>query len=329
MIYLFHFPKSAELKVTTEGDPQYPWESVHRITVSLEGFEPVSITLPHAVLSKPLKAELDDNIVEIILAKAVDNLWPEDVVEDELRLNAETLEPWTNERSLNNRLQFQFPVNYMKKPNVEERYTNALAQSREVIRSLFILSTQNGHLLFKLQLNGSKQTPEWLIRAHPPARMSPDGNPVLVLSALDHRHAERLQTEGKWDGRLPAEEFRRVAGDSTLTDEVITIPLYSAEEVRLVCFILRLNSTKMLPTSWQKEHLPLEDPASPWLATFVRPLYTEGLASVEDLGPHCCTRCQKTSTSLKSCGRCKTASYCSADCQRTDWASHKPSCSKA
>lgn len=42
-----------------------------------------------------------------------------------------------------------------------------------------------------------------------------------------------------------------------------------------------------------------------------------------------CATCHKTSTEtgpLKRCGRCKTAAYCSVECQKADWKTHKPNC---
>jgi MYND finger len=40
-----------------------------------------------------------------------------------------------------------------------------------------------------------------------------------------------------------------------------------------------------------------------------------------------CNTCGKTS-SLMNCKRCKSVAYCSADCQRLDWKTHKPSCQR-
>ena len=38
-----------------------------------------------------------------------------------------------------------------------------------------------------------------------------------------------------------------------------------------------------------------------------------------------CVACSSTDT-LKKCGRCKAVSYCSPQCQKTDWKSHKMTC---
>jgi hypothetical protein len=39
-------------------------------------------------------------------------------------------------------------------------------------------------------------------------------------------------------------------------------------------FLLRRNSTKIKPSTWQRENLCLESKSS-WLASFVSPLYVE------------------------------------------------------
>ncbi|KAJ7911586.1 hypothetical protein B0H13DRAFT_2009257 [Mycena leptocephala] len=40
----------------------------------------------------------------------------------------------------------------------------------------------------------------------------------------------------------------------------------------------------------------------------------------------CCNMCGVSASSLKNCGRCRIARYCSADCQRNAWPSHKKTC---
>jgi hypothetical protein len=41
-----------------------------------------------------------------------------------------------------------------------------------------------------------------------------------------------------------------------------------------------------------------------------------------------CFFCKKKDTSLKKCGKCKAARYCSQDCQARDWGKHKQDCNK-
>ncbi|KAJ7912521.1 hypothetical protein B0H13DRAFT_2007055 [Mycena leptocephala] len=40
----------------------------------------------------------------------------------------------------------------------------------------------------------------------------------------------------------------------------------------------------------------------------------------------CCDKCGSSVSSLKNCGRCRIARYCSAECQRNAWPSHKKTC---
>ncbi|KAK7028323.1 hypothetical protein R3P38DRAFT_2935392 [Favolaschia claudopus] len=40
----------------------------------------------------------------------------------------------------------------------------------------------------------------------------------------------------------------------------------------------------------------------------------------------CCNQCGKVDSSLKNCGRCKIARYCSNECQKKSWPSHKKNC---
>ncbi|TGJ87509.1 hypothetical protein E0Z10_g1274 [Xylaria hypoxylon] len=41
-----------------------------------------------------------------------------------------------------------------------------------------------------------------------------------------------------------------------------------------------------------------------------------------------CNSCKKASSELKRCAKCTTTLYCSRDCQKTDWKTHKKICGK-
>ncbi|KAI0814157.1 putative MYND domain protein [Xylaria sp. FL0064] len=41
-----------------------------------------------------------------------------------------------------------------------------------------------------------------------------------------------------------------------------------------------------------------------------------------------CTNCKKASSELKRCAKCSTTLYCSRDCQKADWKTHKKICGK-
>ena len=75
-------------------------ESTHRITASVEGVEPLVITLPYPIL--PIfrfKATQNPNgvIADLVLVKALDDHWPGDLIQQEsVAWNADRLKDWTD-----------------------------------------------------------------------------------------------------------------------------------------------------------------------------------------------------------------------------------------
>ena len=188
------------LKVKT--DQRSPCDSAHRITVSLDGIKPLTLTLPYPILPNHLKATLrrKDGIVEISATKAIQVIWPEDCVRPvHLRWNPDELELWESNENLAVHLGSQFNLDYLINPVGNK--TDVFCQVRKIIRTIFTCATQNGDVLFQLQIKeANNDSPaDWFIRAHPPARMSSRGTPVLLLSAIDHHKAEQLTDEGKID----------------------------------------------------------------------------------------------------------------------------------
>ena len=135
-------------------------------------------------------------------------------------------------------------------------------------------------------------------------------------------------------------DILRIFGQVPL--ENATIFLSSEEGAQMWRYLLRLNSTKMVPSVWQKENIPLGENTS-LLATFISPLYDEfqlrsgittamntnsSSSTTESVKKNAvCASCQKIPTNPKRCGRCKTIFYCSPECQRAHWTQHKIVCS--
>ena len=232
-------------------------------------------------------------------------------------------------------LRYQFSQGYMENQanGTGKPEMNVMTKVREIIRRIFDCAVEHGHERFQLKFEESPNTPDWFIRAHPPVRTSPSGTPILLLSALDHHLQERLHSKGKLDIDRSKKHFHRIYGHVP-EEEKVVIPIESAEVAKMLRYVLRLNSTKIRPSSWQTENLPQGKSPSPWLATFVRPLYQDcvldlhpSFASSPSIEVYRCAKCGKTEGNLTPCGKCKAVLYCSFDCRRADSAKHKPSCS--
>ena len=128
--------------------------------------------------------------------------------------------------------------------------------------------------------------------------------------------------------------------------EIYTIKLSLLEELDLLRYPLRVNSTRMRRSTWKSKNLPrYED--NPW--TFVSPLFSisnDGVCQHLNYQLRCamwsiplpvgsggqvnyhyasqviCAACYVKSyvkVELKKCSRCKKISYCSSICQKNHW----------
>ena len=173
---------------------RWPCRSSHRLTVSLDGVKPLTITLPYPILPDTFKATQKDGIVEVVAAKALNDIWPEDVMRHQFRLNADKFNLWTDKEAILTHLMSQFRFGIVV--NTQTALRDAvLNEVRTVIQGIFTLALEN-QPFFQLQIEGPLETEEWLIRAHLPIRTSPGGAPVLLLSALDLRHLKELESRG-------------------------------------------------------------------------------------------------------------------------------------
>ena len=320
---MFFFHVLAGLKVIGHDEQRWPCQSSHRITVSLDGVKPLTITLPYPILMDNLKATLrrKDGVVDVVAVKAQNDLWPEDVIRDQFKWDTANLESWTDMKAIDIHLTSQFGPD-----GPASRESSALTGIRLLLSSIFTLAIKEKKLLFELRSKGPEETKEWLVRVHLPVRTSPRGAPVLLLTALDQRQIARLERESKWNKQQGEKDHKRIFCSRDLPEKFEVVELQSAEEVELFRHILRLNSTKIEPTTWQKKNLP-QGGDSPWLATFIRPLYLDKLFYYNQKPAGTCRKCNRKDVPMKKCSRCKTASYCSVECQRADWPLHKLSCS--
>ena len=172
-------------------------------------------------------------------------------------------------------------------------------------------------------------------------RFTPSGSPLLLLSVIDYQLIDQLIKEGNFDRETHEANYHRIITEG-VSREVCVIRTSSTEEVDYLRFVLRWNSTRMRRTAWQSKNLPRGDD-SPWRATLVSLLYGQDvcrclqwtgiLTNSEMLNDMlslkrstCCANCSIKKIQLNRCGRCKTVFYCSRECQKNHWSSHKKVC---
>ena len=175
---------------------------------------------------------------------------------------------------------------------------------------------------------------------------------MLLLTANDHRLAKKLVDRGELEQTRATEDFKRIFVEGVSSSEVCPLFVKSEEEEGVLRYLFRLNSTKILTSAWPIEQLPVGE-TSPWLATFISPCYADQTgteAEMEDLvattnrisiqtqeeknviikeqalESSVCSKCKQIKVNLKRCSRCRSVKYCSVECQRADWTSHKSSC---
>ena len=216
---------------------------------------------------------------------------------------------------------------------------------REIIRAIFFGHCNNSIFLFSIvdELNSDK--PIFDLRVNLPIRFTPRGSPFLLLSVIDYQLIDQLVKEGNFDPETHEANYHRIITEGA-TREVCVIRTSSAEEVDYLRYVLRWNSSRMRRTAWQSKNLPRGDD-SPWRATFITPLYGEEMcrcpqmaaslpvlfANPEILGEElvrgdciCCANCAVKKIHLNRCARCKSVFYCSRECQKKNWRSHKKVC---
>jgi hypothetical protein len=219
----------------------------------------------------------------------------------------------------------------------------AFDQVREIIRAVFYCHHFNQFQLMAVHGSRNPDVPILLFRIHPPVRFSPHGSPLLLVSVIDYPRLEDLISQGKVDREHFQSDYHRLVTER-VSKEVCTIRA-STEEVNLLRYVLRVNSTRMRRSDWQSKNLP-RDENSPSIATFISSLYTEWINNdcqeIENkleemngrytpLNPRyrkSCVACNVTKVDLKSCARCKYVHYCSISCQKNHWPVHKYECPK-
>lgn len=338
-------------------DQEHPFQSTHKIkaSVSVQGNkqEELHLCFPSPVVADELYSKPDPSgkSTQLILTKATYEPWPTDFKE-QFKWNVEEFTPFKLAKPgalvdpLLNHLKGQFGESFRKNPPWEP-----MEDVRHCIAGIFANATQ-GSEKFAVYEDEDCKRPLWYIHARLPIVKSPLGAPVLIMTAVDLELSNKSTANSNLNAKQTEKDFERIWGVG-ITKGLVQYPMATQEGGSILRHVLRANSVKMRPTKWQRENLPTYD-YSPFLATFLTPLYLDNqhptIEDVEfDLHKRLMTAlgsshvkpssvkitemvcsaagCSvQSSGQLKRCSKCKIAYYCSVECQRSEWKTHKLIC---
>ncbi len=343
-------------------DREYPCNAGHSITVALakpEGVKPLTLRFPYPFLVDCIGATLcrAKRFIQVVLKKALNEPWPCLFIEQP-KWKVDHLDLWTEPRPEESVTEFMLRVGQTAEmESLHQSYVSELIPStyrppspiadvRGMMASFFSFAGCMNYEYFAVwKQNDPTRKAAWHIRAHLPIKVTPSGDPMILISAVDHCLSEKLIDEGLLDAEEAKEQFRRIF-DHERKKKFIPMPYETEEGLDWLRYVIRLNSTKMEPSSWQKKNLVLDN-NSPYLASYFAPLYmdnpmSENYEEFEDQGSEIegmkkllgkppllinkCAYCEKESLKLKRCTKCKYVYYCNSDCQRADWKNHKSIC---
>merc|ERR1712071_217186 len=341
--------------LTISTDLKHPSEAGHQIIINCGQLEqqqnPLVLDFSFPIKAGEVETILveQEKIIQFIVWKSIYEPRPSDWIQP--KWSHDQLAAWESlytQKDLSRHMSAQFRYSDLKSQalEMEQLATTTLNEVRETIRTIFVASVLSGHDVFVIQTKNAQQPRiDWYLLTHPPVLISPLGSPLLRITANDHSLAQKLVDQGRLHQQQAATDFQQIFSQCK-SSEVYTIFIQSEDEVNLLRYLFRLNSSKIEPTNWPIDNVPCAV-NSPWLSTFFCPLYVDQAGSdsemedfleatrnlniqpaesEEERAPECCTTCKLTTGNLKRCARCKTVKYCSVQCQRSDWSTHKLSC---
>ena len=363
LLLLFFRPKYADIVIST--DREHPSWAAHQITLSVANLAPLVLQVPWPFLTEQIEVSLHKKnkkkpkkFIRLILKKSLNDPFPSDFG-GRSKWDLNLLKPWREidgHGTLKRHVEAQFHCDYfiMDKFSFKSSTPSPLDEVREIFRAIIYGNFFNSLYLFAVH---HLDEPVFYLKIQPIVRFSPHGAPLLITSVNEYQLAQQLMAKGALDSEQYQADFHRIFTEG-VSRKVCIIRASSVEEVDLLRYAFRVNSTKMRRSVWQSMNLPRGE-NSPWLATFISPLYSRrSLLHCRSVSKNICylSRCDKITIDvlpflkvsfskfspltqcasccvkkieLLKCSRCMSVSYCSTACQKQNWGTHKFVCTAA
>ena len=232
----------------------------------------------------------------IVLKKSIDNPWSSDFITTGVKWDIEKFKPWgegvSEELVLNQHLLTQWPLHQEDFEKVLDTLSNdhcpssPLEEVRKIVTQAMSISATSDRYCFAIvDHRNPDKFPALFLRVISPLRCSPLGAPILAVTVADEELACSLIMGNYLDSEQHHRDHLRILFDGkTVGNSCCYLHYYSDEGLSLLCYMLRLNSIKMEPTLWQSKNFP-NSKCSPWLATFLSPLYSENVQKLPHSSP--------------------------------------------
>ena len=304
-----------------------------------------------------------NKFVHLTLKKSLSDLWPVEFDINRRKWDVESLSLFKNcnrNGVLDDHVAAQFGcaplvAQLIPRKTVDDNIS-PLEDLRRIVKSIF--STSKISMDVMVIYSPDSPLPVFHLLVHLPIRFPPQDYPLLLVSVFDFQIMKQLAEQDNSEAEQLQLDYECIIKPEF---DVHEIEAHSTETIPLLRYLLRLNSTKIKPSTWQLENLRLRK-NSPWMCSFISPLYAEHLVNCCDLfwmkmndiqqksmqkqlpsvpitdqlpeemeeketnSRPCCTSCSVENVNLRFCALCKVTGYCSAECQRKDWNRHKPQC---
>ena len=233
------------------------------------------IDLPWPILKNGISVSMSSKPLSILITakKCEDDAWPHEYG-GRSKLDINYLQPWKeffNDRLLVDHVEAQFSCNKVIMLPLLSQVLSPLDQVRDLIRAIFYSHHHNSFQLMEIHGPGNSNNQIFFIRIHPPVRKAPNGSPLLLVSVIDYERLEELIGQGKLDRQAFQSNYHQIITEG-VSKEVCVLRASTIEELNLLRYNFRVNSTKMRRSAWQSKNLP-RDGDHPWITAFITPLY--------------------------------------------------------